>query len=210
MKETVQHDSSLPLPWLSISPLAMALLLANEVDALALLNRQRNVDWGNVSENDRRLNEVGLREGNALLSVYPMLVGQPLVVLTEANHLFAHILALDESPQGRAGPRVEREPGIIMNIPNGPVVRFPLGTVVLTPGAIDALTRSGETPTPLLKRHVIGDWGDICEEDKWANERALAEGERLMSAYRTRLGDKLWVITEADRECTTLLLPDEY
>lgn len=200
----------LPLPWLSVSPLAVELLLANSVDPLVLLNRHRSGDWGEADEHDWHLNEVGMREGNALLGVYRMTVGQPVVVLTEANHLFAHILALDESPRGRANPRVERELINSMKEAVGSAANFPLGTVVLTPGAIDVLARSGETPTPMLVRHVTGDWGDVSGDDKQANERALLDGERLLSSYMTKLGEKLWVLTEADRECTTLLLPDEY
>lgn len=87
---------------------------------------------------------------------------------------------------------------------------FSLGQVVATPGALEALTESGQSPNEFLRRHVSGDYGDVCEEDKEANESALRYGERLLSSYRTNKGTKLWIITEADRSSTTLLLPDEY
>jgi hypothetical protein len=87
---------------------------------------------------------------------------------------------------------------------------FALGQMVATPGALDALTAAGQTPTEFVNRHVRGDWGDVCEDDKQANNDALASGERILSAYRTNLGVKLWVITESDRSSTCILLPDEY
>ncbi len=88
--------------------------------------------------------------------------------------------------------------------------KFSLGRVVATPGALAALKVSGQTPDQLLRRHVTGDWGDISPEDRHANDDALASGARLLSSYRTSLGIKIWIITEADRSATTLLLPDEY
>lgn len=87
---------------------------------------------------------------------------------------------------------------------------FPLGQVVATPGALKALTRSGQTPLDFLSRHVRGDWGIVCEEDAEANEQSLKDGSRILSAYRTSLNEKLWVITEADRSSSVLLLPEEY
>lgn len=93
---------------------------------------------------------------------------------------------------------------------NKTAARFPLGQIVATPGALQALAASGETPEPLLLRHVTGDWGDVCQEDREANETALVHGKRLLSSYRTAKREKIWVITEADRSATTLLLPDEY
>ena len=88
--------------------------------------------------------------------------------------------------------------------------RFPLGQVVATPGALAVLTEAGQSPSGFLRRHANGDWGDVDSEDQQANENALLNGERLLSAYRTNRGVRLWVITEADRSVTTLLLPEEY
>lgn len=88
--------------------------------------------------------------------------------------------------------------------------QFPLGQTVATPGALDALEASGQTPLEFLKRHVRGDWGEVDEEDSEANDNALESGDRVLSAYRTRRGDRIWIITEADRSATTILLPEEY
>lgn len=87
---------------------------------------------------------------------------------------------------------------------------FALGKIVATPGALEALTASGQTAVEFLKRHITGDWGDVCDEDRGLNDEAVASGERLLSSYRTTKGIKLWVITEADRSSTCLLLPSEY
>ncbi|MFH5803209.1 hypothetical protein [Alienimonas sp. DA493] len=88
---------------------------------------------------------------------------------------------------------------------------FPLGQTVATPAALGLLQDHGRTPIEFLTRHRSGDWGDLCAEDRTTNEQALADGCRILSAYN--LGDgnsKVWIITEADRSCTTVLLPDEY
>jgi hypothetical protein len=87
---------------------------------------------------------------------------------------------------------------------------FHLGRVVATPSAIEALTEAGQTPWEFLARHVPGAWGDISDGDRQANDDALKDGRRLLSAYQTKTGRRLWVITEADRSSTCLLLPDEY
>jgi len=88
--------------------------------------------------------------------------------------------------------------------------RFALGQTFITPGAQEALEISGETPIQFLRRHVGADWGELSEEDVAENELSLREGFRLLSAYRTAKGQKIWVITEADRSATTILLPSEY
>ncbi len=88
--------------------------------------------------------------------------------------------------------------------------RFDLGQLVMTPGAGDAMQAAGHIPPEFLLRHKHGDWGELDEEDRLENERALAHGGRLFSAYSTRREEKLWVITEWDRSATTMLLPTEY
>lgn len=88
--------------------------------------------------------------------------------------------------------------------------KFPIGRVVATPGALDALKDSGQTPFEFLSKHLSGDWGIVDAEDQQANDDALLHAERLLSAYLTTNGVKLWVITEADRSSTCLLLPEEY
>ena len=95
-------------------------------------------------------------------------------------------------------------------IVNKHIILVPLGRLVATPGALRALEEAGQSPAEFLDRHVIGDWGEVCDEDKQANNEALDQGLRILSAYRTRNGTKLWIITEADRSATTILLPDEY
>ena len=87
---------------------------------------------------------------------------------------------------------------------------FELGQIVATPGALAALKKAGQQPGEFLTRHINRDWGDLDEEDRKENEYSLEHGFRLLSAYKTNAGDRLWIITEADRSVTTLLLPDEY
>src|SRR5208282_2628159 len=93
--------------------------------------------------------------------------------------------------------------------------RFSLGEIVATPGALEALEEAGQTPDFFLEQHVQGDWGIVNEEDWKLNDEALKDGSRILSAYLTLRGKKLWIITEATddsghRAATTLLLPDEY
>ena len=88
--------------------------------------------------------------------------------------------------------------------------KFALGQVVMTPSAGEALLAAQHAPPEFLLRHKHGDWGELCAEDRRENERSLRVGSRLLSAYRTRTEEKLWVITEWDRSATTLLLPEEY
>ena len=93
--------------------------------------------------------------------------------------------------------------------------RFELGRVVATPAALSVLEASGQTPHEFLHRHVFGDWGDLSDGDRECNEEALTDDSRILSAYITTSGQKLWIITEAvndrgRRASTTLLLPEEY
>jgi hypothetical protein len=86
--------------------------------------------------------------------------------------------------------------------------KFPLGQLVATPGALDALAEG--SLWPYIRRHANGDWDDVCDEDKAENEQSLKHGFRLLSAYTLPSGDRIWIITEADRSSTTILLPEEY
>jgi hypothetical protein len=72
------------------------------------------------------------------------------------------------------------------------------------------MEESGQTPDFFLDRHVTGDWGEVGAEDGRLNDEALEDGSRVLSAYHTLKGVKLWIITEADRSVTTILRPDEY
>lgn len=87
---------------------------------------------------------------------------------------------------------------------------FELGNTVSTPGAVSAIAEAGENAGDYLRRHESGDWGDVGLEDWESNDEALTEGTRIFSVYRTRLDERIWVITEADRSVTTLLLPEDY
>jgi len=87
---------------------------------------------------------------------------------------------------------------------------FPPGRMVATPGALALLEQTNKSPLEFLARHLRGDWGDLDKEDKTENELSLKHGFHLMSSYQVTEAEKLWVITEADRSVTTLLLPEEY
>ena len=86
---------------------------------------------------------------------------------------------------------------------------LPLGRVVATPGALKLLSEIGAHPFDYLARHATGDLGELCAFDRHQNEIALRDGERVFSSYDVPAG-RVWVITEADRSITTILLPEEY
>lgn len=87
---------------------------------------------------------------------------------------------------------------------------FELGKIVATPAALKKLEEAKLTPSDLLDRHVHGDYGDLHEEDRQANERAVKDGERILSSYPIPGHVRIWIITEADRSSSCLLLPQEY
>jgi len=86
--------------------------------------------------------------------------------------------------------------------------KFPLGRTMATPGALEAIPPAEMRRA--MQRHAAGDWGDCCPDDWAENELSLREGFRLFSVYHTAAGRKFWIITEADRSVTTVLLPEEY
>jgi hypothetical protein len=90
------------------------------------------------------------------------------------------------------------------------VTRFTLGQTFITPGAQEAIQIAGQTEIEFLRRHMSGDWGDLSDDDIIENEASLKEGFRILSSYQTVNGQQLWIITEADRSATTILLPSEY
>jgi hypothetical protein len=94
--------------------------------------------------------------------------------------------------------------------PTMPKPLFALGQVVATPGALDAMTELDFSPLDLIHRHVTGDWGDLGVEDQQQNLLAIRSRMRIFSSYKIGASVKIWIITEADRSSTTLLLPDEY
>ncbi|MCK4161828.1 hypothetical protein HFK89_05105 [Ralstonia pseudosolanacearum] len=105
----------------------------------------------------------------------------------------------DKEPQGTA---------IVIPLKPRPPL-FPLGRIVATRGVLTHLEREGIAADPYLNRHVRGDWGDVLAEDANANRYAVLVGARIMSSYRI-VGERVWIITEADRSVTTLLFPSEY
>jgi hypothetical protein len=86
--------------------------------------------------------------------------------------------------------------------------KFPPGEILATPNALAHLSQADILPA--IGRHLRGDWGDVDSEDREANERALLDGTRLFSVYHAENGTKFWIITEADRSVTTVLLPEDY
>ena len=99
---------------------------------------------------------------------------------------------------------------------NKPTLFHPGLRQVTTPGAMRALERSGESPDNFLTRHLSGDWGELCAEDRTVNTQALIDGSQVMSVYSLRDRTKIWIITDGviqhdgARQATTILLPDEY
>jgi hypothetical protein len=86
---------------------------------------------------------------------------------------------------------------------------LPLGRVMATPGALKLLVEAGGHPFDYLARHATGDWGELCAFDRRQNEMALREGYRVLSCYPVGT-ERVWIITEADRSITTILLPEDY
>ncbi|MDV6347652.1 type I restriction endonuclease subunit M [Nitrosomonas sp. Is35] len=90
------------------------------------------------------------------------------------------------------------------------IALFPLGRIVATPGALEALDRYAINAMDLIKRHQSGDWGNVPPGDAEENLRSIENGWRILSSYALSENQNLWIITEADRSVTTLLLPEEY
>jgi hypothetical protein len=93
--------------------------------------------------------------------------------------------------------------------------KFSLGRTLATPAALQAIQESGQEAAFFLDRHVVGDWGEVCQDDAQLNDEALKDGGRIISAYSTPKGQRLWIITEAAddhglRAATTILLPSDY
>ena len=88
------------------------------------------------------------------------------------------------------------------------LAKFRLGHIVSTPNALSCLTE--EDILSAIQRHQAGDWGDVDKHDRTANDQALVQGMRILSVYHAANGTKFWLITEADRSVTTVLLPEDY
>jgi hypothetical protein len=122
-------------------------------------------------------------------------------------------MSLKPDPEQSPYAHGDREPSASRNQEAGeeqPQPLFPLGQVVATSGALEALRETEQDPLELLTRHVTGDWGDLSEEDKEENEFSVDRQLRILSAYKLSTGTKIWVISEADRSATTFLLPEDY
>ena len=128
----------------------------------------------------------------------------------------AHKLELDESRGTyvlgslNSDPEEDIEPitgkaGLVAKVP---IAKFRLGKILTTPGALLQLNQ--DEILLGIQRHQAGDWGDLSEQERNANDRALVERTRIWSTYNTGEGVRFYVITEADRSATTVLLPDEY
>jgi hypothetical protein len=128
--------------------------------------------------------------------------------LSLPRRAFAFYAPLCASPLRSKDQTYRKEIFLMQQISKQPA--FELGQIVATPGALAAIKKAGQQPGEFLTRHINRDWGDLDEEDRKENEYSLEHGFRLLSAYKTNAGDRLWIITEADRSVTTLLLPEEY
>ena len=95
-----------------------------------------------------------------------------------------------------------------MSAKTSPIAKFRIGRIMAMPSALARLTQDDILHG--LQRHQAGDWGDVCDDDREANECALTEGTRLWSIYHSAAGVKFWIIAEADRSATTVLLPKDY
>lgn len=107
-------------------------------------------------------------------------------------------------------PTAEAPRATVQLIPARRLPMFPLGKVCATPGLIDAQRDNAQSPVSFIARHVNGDWSEMDAHDQKANTESVTNGTRIFSSYSMKDGNKLFVITEADRSVTTLLLPSEY
>lgn len=150
---------------------------------------------------DRLKDEIGDAVPTELTGVFSDLLRAALGEvnwLEIADNFLVELRVDDEEPENWKGPRPAHDAD----------PKFSLGQVVSTPGALESL--DPRDVFAALARHHRGDWGDCCPEDWESNEEGLRDGFRLFSAYRTGCGEKFWIITEADRSVTTILLPSEY
>src|SRR5690606_20282832 len=118
------------------------------------------------------------------------------------------VLTISSSPSESPAPTTESEPE------PGPVpsLLFETGRLVMTRAVSDLVERGVLDPSLYLRRHIAGDWGELCDEDRQTNQQALRHGDRLLSSYDLNSDEepRLWIITEADRSVTTLPLPSDY
>jgi len=179
-----------PLGEMLLTPPAVSALAEDCETAETYLTRHVAGDWGELDPPEVAANDEALERGYAVRSRYRLPTGTTLQISTNANR--SRTVVFVRSPE-------ETATGL-----------FSLGGLYATPGAIAALEAAGEPATTYLARHTRGDWGDMDPEDLRENERSLGRGSRLFSGYNLPTGERLWIITEADRSATTVLLPSEY
>ena len=95
-----------------------------------------------------------------------------------------------------------------MSAPDFPIAVLRLGRIVATPNALQSLTH--EDILLGIRRHRAGDWGNLSDDNRASNDQSLLDGSRIVSAYNAGNGTRFWIITEADRSVTTVLLPEDY
>lgn len=147
---------------------------------------------------------------------------EPLCPACKQEHF-----TLNEAGEEELKPGHEMPPSYPLSILNDPPLldplvinpkmrpTFSLGQVVATPAALEAINKAGQTADFFLDKHASGDWGEVCGEDKLLNDLAVVSGDRILSAYRTLLNVRIWIITEAaddsgNRAASTIILPEEY
>ncbi len=123
-----------------------------------------------------------------------------------ANHIYAFLRIVSEDEKIFWLKFLNK----LETINEKPKVLFSLGEVFLTIGAKEALVESNQIANEFLTKHQTGDWGLVCDSDKKENDLSVREGFRILSSYKTNSDVKVWVITEADRSATTILLPEDY
>lgn len=179
-----------PLGTVVVTPPAASALAEDCETAETYLARHVAGDWGELDPPEVIANDEALERGYAVRSRYILSTGESLQITTSGNRDRTTVFL--RSPE-------ETATGL-----------FSLGGVYATPGAIEALEAAGQDARTYLARHHLGDWGNMDPEDLQENERSLGRGSRLFSAYTLSTGDRVWIITEADRSATTVLLPSEY
>ena len=182
-----------------ISPDAVSRL--DKRDIAQALNRHEVGDYGLVVDECVKHNEVAIQSGFAIHSAYRSERGLLFLVVTDSERRCTTVLMPHELKRYARGKQPSKAMSKYLS-------EVPLGRIVATPGAVASVT--AEEAAEALNRHMHGDWGDVSPQDWESNDAAFDEGERLLSSYRTDNGVKFWVITEADRSATTVLLPEEY
>ena len=174
---------------------AANILRRHDLVACHLLNRHRCGDFGEITLDQQYRNMRAITLSGPVRSTYALASGHMCHVYTNGARTMTTLYLPGEQPEGEYGTEQ----------------RFPLGRLASTPGAMEAINEADDNLFTFVYRHAHGDWGCVCDSDARANERAIKEDARLLSSYKlTNSEQEVWVITEADRSVTTVLLPEEY